>query len=99
MAKPKFTAEFSNGQVLTRSSHRAYTHAYLASGTMTGTRLQAYQAETQQPVSTTWDVSGFASSRALAERAMVSEVNFRKGPGAQYVVAFSEVVAVKGGAL
>jgi tRNA U38,U39,U40 pseudouridine synthase TruA len=61
-AKHKFTATFSTGEIITRSSHNPYTHAYY---------VECDRADSPMRYS----ISGFSSSRSNAEKAARMSLN------------------------
>lgn len=83
-----FTAVFSNGETLTRSTDREYAYAYY-----TTYRIPVQRYE---PVERTFTDTGFSSRRELAERAShrYSHATSRRQYGSVCEIVFSEVVEV-----
>lgn len=81
-----FTAAFSNGETLTKSSGRfTYTHAYLATGTLKVDHDEAAKRKLRPPQN--WKWRGFVEERAEAEAALAAAAE-------QGDLTFSEIVAV-----
>ncbi|CDX54508.1 hypothetical protein MPL1032_190126 [Mesorhizobium plurifarium] len=81
MTKTTFGATFSDGVTIKRNSNRDYEAAFIK-------RVQGPNG--------TYEVAGFSRSRALAERALATEVNrtakfAQTARGAGHTVIFSEV--------
>ena len=82
-AKFKYTATFSDGTTVTRTSHRTYTHAWRVTYKPTKVPLSSIKSINQYRVE--WNASvdngvihsdtGFSSSADLAQRAARSAVN------------------------
>lgn len=95
MAKERVVkATFSNGEVLERGSvSKVYTHAWYACGRFVRPPDSAFPIK-----SGAWNESGFATSLALAEKALRTATSWREKNDPQhtaYTGTFAEAVPVE----